>query len=301
MIIMVITVMKYILLFLFYLAPYGLLYSHTIIFKDLQVVYGIVYKQDGQSIYFQTEKGPKVAKKITVARILLQDVQDNDALKKVLKKVKEDNPPRKVEPKPSDNLADVEVESIKYILAEIEKEEKEQKKKEDLRSIHEKNRESMLRAFGFPGWGHLYSGREITGYTYSSLFLLSLGGIISTSLTSERIKKDYNHWNSTALQFAFLNNPVLDTDISTNYFIYSIFAANQKYNEHTRSIHRQNSSVYITLGLYTIQIIHNYLSGKTSESELSNFLFSGIQISYLKQPYFLGTNSIGEIQYIWRF
>ena len=66
------------------------LFSHTIVFKDLQVLKGIVYKQDDSYIYFKTED-VKV-RKDAIGTIVIQDIKDDSVLKKLLKKVKEKFP-----------------------------------------------------------------------------------------------------------------------------------------------------------------------------------------------------------------
>jgi hypothetical protein len=104
--------------------------AHTVVLKDLSVVFGQVQRQDGEYIYLKSDKGMKQIPKKDVGKILFQDIKDEAKLKKIIKKVrKKQNPsvqtPRNPDP-PSQNLADFEIESAKYILAEIEREEREE-------------------------------------------------------------------------------------------------------------------------------------------------------------------------------
>ena len=66
--------------------------AHTVILKDLKVLYGIVASIDGQFITLNSDKGPKKIRKDLVGKIIIQEVKDETALKKFLKKVKEANP-----------------------------------------------------------------------------------------------------------------------------------------------------------------------------------------------------------------
>ena len=110
------------------------LFSHTIVFKDLQVLKGIVYKQDDSYIYFKTENGNKDVKvrKDAIGTIVIQDIKDDSVLKKLLKKVKDKFPnykqPAKDSPSkdspPQEDLADVEIQNINSLLVEIEEDEK---------------------------------------------------------------------------------------------------------------------------------------------------------------------------------
>ena len=102
--------------------------AHTIIFKDMKVVYGIVSSQDGSYIYMMSDTGKKQIRKDLVGKIIIQDIKDDTVLKKFLKKVREAYPayvaPSPSEPPPSKTIEDVEYESAKILISEIEEEEK---------------------------------------------------------------------------------------------------------------------------------------------------------------------------------
>ena len=59
--------------------------AHTVILKDLKVLYGIVASIDGQFITLNSDKGPKKIRKDLVGKIIIQEVKDETALKKFLK------------------------------------------------------------------------------------------------------------------------------------------------------------------------------------------------------------------------
>jgi len=119
--------MKKIFLFV-WLFVHSSLFAHTIILKDLKVLYGMVTSIDGQFITFNSEKGPKKIRKDLVGKIIIQEVKDDGTLKKFLKKVKEANPnyvapsESAPPPPPSTYIEDIVFENAKNLLAEIEEE-----------------------------------------------------------------------------------------------------------------------------------------------------------------------------------
>lgn len=254
-------------------------YSHTIILKDLTVVYGIVYKQDSDNVYFNSDKGQKFVPKSKVGKILIQDVKENDKLKILIKKVKtesdsENSKDKIVDvPKPSGNLKDIEVENVKYLIEEIEEEERQDLKKE-----------AMFRSFVFPGWGLIHSGSPKIGYSYATAFIASLGAVIYTSIDVNRKQTNYLKTNQKSVENSFILNPQLDRTLSLNLYLYSSDLSNKAFAEKNQAITQQRVALFSLVGIYLAQILHTYIStpslsidNKEDEERQSGFFMESYQ------------------------
>ncbi len=228
-------------------------FSHTIFMRDMKVVYGIVYSQDGQYVYFNSQEGKKKLRKDTISKILIQDVTDETTLKSILKKVKRDNPgyvsPNLNEPPPSTNIANLEVESTKYLLAEIEEEER-------VLVIKEKGRTAVLRSLYLPGYGEYTIGKERTGIVYGSLFGSALA---AAAFFHSRAQSSYSKYTGTVsenVKYAYIYNPYFSEQKSIAYFGYSLMQQNIAYHDYEKRIATRNAFGAAALGIYLIQIFH---------------------------------------------
>lgn len=228
-------------------------FPHTIFMRDLKVIYGIVYSQDGQFVYFNSHEGKKKLRKDTISRILIQDVTDETALKSILKKVKRDNPgyvtPNLKEPPPSTNIANLEVESTKYLLTEIEEEER-------VLVVKEKGRTAVLRSLYLPGYGEYTIGKEKTGIIYGSLFGSALA---AAAYFHSRAQSSYSKYTGTVsenVKYAYIINPYFSEQKSTAYFGFSLMQQSAAYHDYEKRIATRNALGAAALGIYLIQIFH---------------------------------------------
>jgi hypothetical protein len=272
--------------------------AHTVFLKDLNVVYGQVQRQDGENIYLKSEKGMKLIPKKNVAKILFQDINDEDKLKKILKKIRNEQRPSAKIPKkpdpPSTNLEDIEIESAKYMLAEIAREEKE-----------EILQESMLKSIIFPGLGHLHSGRDKTGYFYSTLFIASLGSIAYSTWEVSNAQNEYKDTVQNVTQTAILFNPNLDREISLRHYLYANQRVGDSVNQVNRAKNNQRIAIGSAVGIYLIQLTHNYLAGiwELAEPISSESQDTGFHINQFREydPYSNLQEIQTKVEYKWTF
>lgn len=240
-------------IFLVFFFSASSLFSHTIFMRDLKVIYGIVYSQDGQYVYFNSNDGKKKLRKDTISKILIQDVTDETTLKSILKKVKRDNPgyvsPNLNEPPPSTNIVNLEVESTKFLLAEIEEEER-------VLVVKEKGRTAVLRSLYLPGYGEYTIGKERTGIVYGSLFG---SAIAAAAFFHSRAQSSYGKYSSTVsdnVKYAYIYNPYFSEQRSIAYFGFSLMQQSAAYNDYERRIAARNTFMGAALSIYLIQIFH---------------------------------------------
>ncbi len=275
------------------------LFSHTIVFKDLQVLKGIVYKQDDSYIYFKTENGNKDVKvrKDAIGTIVIQDIKDDSVLKKLLKKVKDKFPnykqPAKDSPSkdspPQEDLADVEIQNINSLLVEIEEDEK-------LNTIKLKRRDALFKSFLFPGLGHFELERKAPGYFYAGTFLaFTLGAIYQNQKMNEEFSK-YEKSVSTNLYLSFLYNPNFIESKAINSYLLSYQLDRAAFQNFENAEGIRNQIAAGAVAVYLIQIVHTYLIGKTSEMEIDKRKTS-LNIYTSRESFFGNEGFFAKIQY----
>jgi hypothetical protein len=262
----------YIIIFLIHFP----IFSHTIIFKDLKVVQGIVYKQDNSYVYFHSNKGEKKVSKDSVGKIIVQDISDTETLKKLLGKVKHDFPDYKPSEKKSlqisENMVDIEIVSIKEILAEIEKEEEERMKKEQklLREnkrieSQSKHKDAILKALILPGWGHVKLNKENQGYMYGSLFAILTFATSYQNYKADLAHRTYDSTVSNGLVTSFLFNPASSKENSMIGYTYTRIQDAKAYHSYEEILQIRNNFALGMLSVYLIQLAHCYYTGRVGE------------------------------------
>ncbi|WCL47785.1 hypothetical protein [Leptospira sp. GIMC2001] len=276
------------------------LFSHTLFMKDLNIIYGIVYKQDSDHVYLNSSNGSKKIPKDNIAKILVQDIKDEDKLKKILIKVRKEFPQssksektvQKI-PEPSTTYKDIEIESAKNILAEIEVEEKQ--------IIHEN---SIFRSLVLPGWGHFYNKNDNWGYFFSSAFMLSLGATVHGSMEVNRAESNYQSTVNEVSTTAILINPNFRRDTSLVHYIYAIQRVESSSQGISRAQINQRNTMISVLGIYMIQVAHNYFTSKPNYADeldgqdLSGFFFDYSQI---REPFSQSIVRESKVEYRWTF
>jgi hypothetical protein len=249
--------------------------AHTIIFKDLKVVYGVVSSQDGKYIYFQSDTGKKQIRKDLVGKIIIQDIKDDTTLKKFLKKVRDTYPnyvpPSPSEPPPSKTIEDVEYESAKILISEIEEEEK-------ILALKEKSRTAMTNSFLFPGWGQSTLGNSKWGIFYGSTFLLVMGAAIAQEVATRNAYSQYKSLVSEGKQFAYLYNPEMDTTKSAEYFLWNYERETNSYTSFEEKARIRNQLVAGSVGLYLLSILHTYIEVRSIQQERQGNVKVGFSI-----------------------
>lgn len=249
--------------------------AHTIIFKDLKVVYGIVSSQDGSYIYMMSDTGKKQIRKDLVGKIIIQDIKDDTVLKKFLKKVREAYPayvaPSPSEPPPSKTIEDVEYESAKILISEIEEEEK-------IQALREKSRSAMTNSFLFPGWGQSTLGNPKWGILYASTFLLLTGAVISQEVSARNANSQYKDTVAEGKQFAYLYNPDLTTSKSAEYFLFNYLRETNSYSDFEEKARIRNQYGAGVLGIYLLNLIHTYIEVRSIRQEKQGNIKVGFSI-----------------------
>lgn len=277
------------------------LFSHTIILKDLKVFYGIIGSMNGAFVNFNSDKGPKKVRKDMVAKIIFQDVKDEQTLKKFLKKVKADNPnyvaPNESAPlPPSADTSDIEFESAKNLLAEIEEEEK-------VQALREKSSSALLKSLTFPGRGEYSFENKKTGIFYGSIFLFSLAGLGYSQHLVNNSRMDYEKTISQNVQWAYtVYNPRFSEVKSLEFYAYSFFQQQSAYSEFLDAGQLRNSLAAASVGVYLIQFLHTYWNVRSIANEKKVNVKVGF--TPVRENNFLGMqasswNGIFSISYQW--
>ena len=234
------------------------LYAHTIITKDLKVLYGNVSSTEGQFILFLSEKGTKKIRKDIVGKIIIQDIKDETLLKKFLKKVKEANPgyvapsESSPPPPPSTYIDDIVFENAKNLIAEIEEEEKAQ-------ALKEKSSTALRKSLIFPGLGQYSLENKKTGIFYGSIFILSLGGLAYSQNLLNHTHSDYKETVSENVKLAYtLYNPLLSDTKSIEFYTYSLLQQQASYKEFQEAGQMRNTFAIIPITIYALQFLHTY-------------------------------------------
>ncbi|MDX1960654.1 MAG: DUF5683 domain-containing protein [Leptospiraceae bacterium] len=232
------------------------LYAHTIITKDLKVLYGNVSSTEGQFITFNSDKGPKKIRKDLVGKIIIQDIKDETFLKKLLKKVKEANPgylaPSESSPPPSTYIEDIVFENAKNLLLEIEEEEKAQ-------ALKEKSSAAIRKSLIFPGYGQYYLENKKTGIFYGSIFILSLGGLAYSQNLVNQSYAEYKDTVSQNVRLAYtLYNPFLTDTKSIEFYTYSLLQQQASYKEFQDAGQMRNALAIVPITIYALQFLHTY-------------------------------------------
>jgi hypothetical protein len=234
------------------------LYAHTIITKDLKVLYGNVNSTEGQFITFNSEKGVKKIRKDMVGKIIIQDIKDEVFLKKLLKKVKEANPgyvaPSESSPPPlpSTFVDDIVFENAKNLLLEIEEEEK-------ALALKEKSSSALRKSLIFPGLGQYSLENKKTGIFYGSIFILSLGGLVYSQNLVNQTHSDYKETVSENVKVAYtLYNPLLSDAKSIEFFSYSLLQQQASYKDFQESQELRNTLALVPITIYVLQFLHTY-------------------------------------------
>ena len=260
---------------IFFLCGIIELSAHTIIFKDLKVVYGIVSSQDGNYIYMMSETGKKQIRKDLVGKIIIQDVKDDAVLKKFLKKVRETYPnyvaPSRSEPIASKTIEDVEYESAKILISEIEEEEK-------IQALREKSRSAMTNSFLFPGWGQSTLGNHKLGIFYASTFLLLTGASIAQEVVAGNAHSHYKDIVSEGKQFAYLYNRDLVTSKSAEYFLFNYLRETNSYSDFEEKARIRNQYIAGAVGIYLLNLIHTYYEVRSIRKEKQGNMIVGFSI-----------------------
>ncbi len=281
----------FIITFFLYSIP---LFSHTLIFRDLQVVKGIVYKQDNSYVYFKTENGNKDVKvrKETIGSIIIQDITDNAVLKKLIKGIKDKYPNYKPPAKDSpmqEGIADIEIQNVGFLVAEIEEDEK-------LNTIKLKRRDALFKSILFSGLAHFELDRKTWGYFYSGTFLvLTIGAIYQNQKLNEELSK-YEKNVSNNLFLSFLYNPNFNEHRGINASLFSS-QLDQNAFKNVEAMEASRNQLAIGAGaIYLIQIAHTYLIGKSSEKELDKKK-SSLDFKGNRENYFGNQGFFASVQY----
>ena len=233
------------------------LYAHTIITKDLKVLYGNVSSTEGQFILFLSEKGTKKIRKDIVGKIIIQDIKDETLLKKFLKKVKEANPgymapSESSPPPPSTYIDDIVFENAKNLIAEIEEEEKAQ-------ALKEKSSSALRKSLIFPGLGQYSLENKKTGIFYGSIFILSLGGLAYSQNLVDNSHYDYKETVSENVKLAYtIYNPLLSDTKSIEFYTYSLLQQQASYKEFQDAGQMRNTLAIVPIMIYALQFLHTY-------------------------------------------
>ena len=237
--------------------------AHTVILKDLKVLYGIVTSIDGQFITLNSDKGPKKIRKDLVGKIIIQEVKDETALKKFLKKVKEANPgyvapsESAPPPPPSTYIEDIVFENAKNLLAEIEEE-------ENTQALKEKSSSALRKSLLFPGLGEYSLENKKMGIFYGSIFILSLGGLAYSQTVVNHSHSEYKENISENIRLAYtLYNPLLSESKSVEFYTYSLLQQQSSYKEFQEAGQMRNAIAIIPITIYALQFLHTYLNVKS--------------------------------------
>jgi hypothetical protein len=274
-------------------------FAHTIIFKDLRVVYGTVTSQTGQYLLFTSDGGNKKVRKDTIGKIIIQDVKDPEMLKKFLKKVKDSYPnyvtPKATELPPSVIVTDIEYESAKILVKEIEEEER-------VAALNAKTRGAILGAFLFPGRGQYLLESPKTGILYGTLFWSLVAGATYQHFQAVSKNELYRKRIASSYRDSFFYNPYLDDARSVEFFLYGNQIHRNIFDDYQSSLNMRNQLIAGAVGVYLVQLFHTMYSVKLIRAESEN-----LKLSFMFFPARLDPNlgsSAGMDSYFllqWRF
>lgn len=162
----------------------------------------------------------------------------------------------------------------------------------------------MTRASLLPGWGHIYSDHNASGYAYLTLYTASLIAIYTYGQNIESTRKRYREENLN-IQFALKQNSVQNAVPAARDFLGSAFLGaglvKNSYQTYENSVRNYNNVLALPFFIYGVQLFHAWRISRKINSENSGLKLELRSIDSGRMDFSSKKENLWELRYDWIF